>query len=211
MRTSFPFALILAVLSVAATARLEAQEAEIPEGLKDRALTISIAAYVMQGGGDTVAWHSEGLRCTVPGTPVGVRLVGSNVVIVIQVTAYDDGKSNVDLVTQGQVWVKGEDGALSYKTTMYSVTVRYGERVYFFPLGRSDDGRSPIRVEIFAERYNPDSRPGQSDVDTGGANAAGPSQPSIPASSPPGRGAIPVAPPSPPPPSSTSPSAPIRP
>lgn len=154
MRRPFPFPVAAAAFLVLAALGLSAQESPVPEALKNKALTISIQAFVLQDG-TAVAWHEEGIRYTVPGTPVALRLVGSNVVIVIQVTPYDDGKNSVTLVTQGQVWVKGGNGELSYRTTLDSVTVGYGEKVLYFPLGRAPDGRAPMRVEISADHYNP--------------------------------------------------------
>lgn len=129
-----------------------AQDSEIPEALKDKALCISIRATV-SGSAENAAWESLGIRNTVPGSPVGIKLVGSNVVIVFQLTPFDIGKNSVNLVTQGQVWVKKENGEFNYRTTLDSMTVRYGERVYYFPLGQDGHGASPLRVEILVEPY----------------------------------------------------------
>jgi hypothetical protein len=135
------------------TAQAQSQSQDVPEALKGKALTVSINAYVLQDG-STVAWQQQGLRYTVPGTPVAFRLVGSNVVIAIQITPYENDKGGAILVTQGQIWVKGEGGELSYRTTLESVLVRFGEKVLFFPLGRSADGRAPLCVELSVDHYN---------------------------------------------------------
>lgn len=160
----------------------------MPEALKDKALTVSISAYV-PASGSAVTWQEQGLRYTVPGTPVAFRLVGANVVIVIQVTPYEEPKGRVTLVMQGQVWIKGENGALSYRTTLESVVVKYGERVLFFPLGRSADGRAPIYVELAIDHYN---ALGKSPGDGQGGTDARPADPAKP---PPDQPPLPLPPP----------------
>lgn len=153
MRASCPLWLFAALFLGGARLSAQAQAPAVPEALKGKALTVSINAFVLQDG-STIAWQQQGLRYTVPGTPVAFRLMGSNVVIAIQVTPYENEKGGAILVTQGQVWVKGENGEISYRTTLESVLVRYGEKVLFFPLGRSPDGRAPICVELAVDHYN---------------------------------------------------------
>ncbi len=146
------FCLAFCALFVSVAARAQSRESDIPEGLKDKALTITINAVVM-GQADTVAWQAGSSRSTIPGTPVGVKLVGTNVAILVQLTPFDDGKGGLVLVTQGQVWVKRPNGELSYFTSLDTVAVHYGERVYFFPLGRSTSGEAAMRVEVSVEHY----------------------------------------------------------
>ena len=148
---SFGAALVYAA-ALSLAARLEAQEQPLPELFKDKALSVSIQASVVEGP-QSVAWESASLRYTVPGNPVGVKLVGSNVVILVQITPFEDGKGGLVLVSQGQVWVRRGEGDLSYRTTLDSVSVRYGEPVHFFPLGRDPGGKAPIRIEISVDRY----------------------------------------------------------
>jgi hypothetical protein len=153
VRKSFGAALIY-VAALGFSSRIEAQESSLPGALKNDALAVRIEAVVEEGGPAASApWHSGSLRYTVPGTPTAVKLVSSNAVIVVQVTPFDDGKNGLILVTQGQVWVRQASGDLSYRTTLNTVSVRYGEKVYFFPFGRDLDGRSPLRLTIVVERY----------------------------------------------------------
>lgn len=151
MRKSLGAALIYAA-AFGLCPRVEAQEASLPGALKNDALAIRIEAVVEEGAA-SAPWRSGSLRYTVPGTPTAVKLVSSNAVIVVQVTPFDDGKNGLILVTQGQVWVRQASGELSYRTTLNTVSVRYGEKVYFFPFGRDLDGRSPLRLTIVVERY----------------------------------------------------------
>lgn len=172
----------------------QTQTPDIPEALKGKALTVSINAYVLQNG-STVAWQQQGLRYTVPGTPVAFRLMGSNVVIAIQVTPYENEKGGAILVTQGQVWIKGEGGEISYRTTLESVLVRYGEKVLFFPLGRSPDGHAPICVELSVDHYNELGKVAPSSLDagsrdgkSGGDSPRPPADQPLPLPPPPGKG-----------------------
>ncbi|MBL8968739.1 MAG: hypothetical protein JNG85_17170 [Spirochaetaceae bacterium] len=146
-------AALLYCLAFGLGVRLEAQEAPLPELFKDQALAVHIGARIHESGAQAAAVESDSVRYTVPGNPVAVKLVGSNVVILIQVTPFAEGKSGLVLVAQGQVWVRRGEGELSYRTTLDSVSVGYGERVFFFPLGRDPAGNAPIRLEIFVERY----------------------------------------------------------
>lgn len=145
-----PFA-FCAFLCICA-AGLRAQESDIPPGLKDKALSVTIRAIVM-GKADAVAWKANGTKATIPGIPVGVKLMGSNVAILVQLTPYEDAKGNLVLVTQSQVWVKRSDGELSYFTSLDTVNVRFGEVVLFFPLGRNADGGAAMRVEVTVDHY----------------------------------------------------------
>ena len=94
-------------------------------------------------------WQAERIKYTVPGSPVPFKFVGDNVVVLVQVTPFgrQDGQGFV-LVTQGQVWIKGKEGGISYRTTINTLSVNYGEKIFFFPLGLDSEGKTPLRLEI---------------------------------------------------------------
>jgi hypothetical protein len=148
----------------------------MPEALKDSALAVRVSAIVPTAqasnqqspsaspnssqpsaegqsasatGDKAVAWQAQSVKYTVPGTPVPFKFIGTNVVILVQVTPFSrqDAKGVV-LVAQGQVWVKSPEGGLSYHTTIDTLSVEYGETVFFFPLGLDSAGKAPIRLEI---------------------------------------------------------------
>lgn len=149
----FPIGAAVAVFAVAAVSAQEKPE-NIINALKDRAVVIEVTARILQGGNETAAWNSESSKVTIPGRPVTLKLVGSNVVIAAQFTPYkrDDGR-NI-LVAQGQVWVSTKDRGMLYYTTMQSIPLAFGERVYFFPLGQNQDDSSPrIEVQIILRPY----------------------------------------------------------
>ncbi len=129
-----------------------AQEEPPYEFFKEHALAVSIAARLEEGPA-SAAWASDSVRYTVPGNPVSVKLVGSNVVILVQLTPFDNGKGGLVLVSQGQIWYRRGEGELSYRTTVDSVALKLGEPVIFFPLGRDPAGRAPMRLIISVDRY----------------------------------------------------------
>jgi len=147
-----------ALLAIAAAA-VSAQEKtdEILNALKDRAVVIAVTARILQGGNETAAWNSESSKVTIPGRPVTIKLVGSNVVIAAQFTPYKKEDGRNILVAQGQVWVSTKDQGILYYTTMQTIPLEYGERVYFFPLGqKQSDAGSRIEVQIILRPYTDD-------------------------------------------------------
>jgi hypothetical protein len=144
----------------------------VPEALKGDSLAVRVFAVVptppaatLQGNGDEApdaagqsasatkekspGWQAERVKYTVPGSPVPFKFVGDNIVVLVQVTPFSrqDGHGLV-LVTQGQVWIKGKEGGISYHTTINTLSVDYGEKVFFFPLGVDSAGKTPLRLEI---------------------------------------------------------------
>jgi hypothetical protein len=128
-----------------------AQEAtgEVMSALRDRAVVLDIVARVVEREENEV-WNAASSRVTIPGRPVSIKLVGTNVVVLVQFTPYkrDDGRQV--LVAQGQVWVNTKDAGMRYQTTMETIPVDFGERVYYFPLG-SHKGNNDARIEIQIE------------------------------------------------------------
>lgn len=146
--------LVAAALAIAYSSVARAQE--VPKSLRDRALSIQIQAVVIPPSGDLRAapsaeqssWHEEGTGLTVPGNPVGIKLVAKNVVIMVQVTPFDREEGHLTLVVQGQVWLRKQDGSLSFRTIVNKVEVVYGETVFFYPLGTAPKGKPTLRVAI---------------------------------------------------------------
>jgi len=150
-----------AVASLALTIPSDARAQDLPDALKGRALSIHIEAFVISPdaskgasapAADGVSWHQASTGVTVPGTPVGVKLVASNVVILVQVTPFDRDEGHVTLVVQGQVWVRNDSGGLSFRTSIDKVDVGYGETIFFYPLGTAPNGKPSLRVAIAVDK-----------------------------------------------------------
>lgn len=106
----------------------------------------------LQAKSAEVNW-GEPLAKSLPfAVPLDVRLVGKNVVALIQIVPIALRAEIVDLIVQGQVWVKMPDDSLSYKTTLQSLSLKLGSRLFFYPLGVDDKTGTPIAVEIRVDR-----------------------------------------------------------
>ena len=106
---------------------------ELPPGLRSQALLLSIESRVV-GEGQEVIWSESNRRVTIPGTPTGVQLMGSNVLVVAQFTPFIGPDGNV-LVAQGQIWIADPNGVVNYYTSIQTIPMELGEQIYFFPLG----------------------------------------------------------------------------
>jgi hypothetical protein len=138
---------------IAANTAVRAQETALEEVLpafRDQAVVLDIVARVVEADQEEV-WNSVNSKVTIPGRPVGIKLVGANIVIMIQFTPYRQANGRNVLVAQGQIWVDVPNQGISYQTTMETIALEYGEPVYFFPLGSvrpPDRARIEIQVEL---------------------------------------------------------------
>jgi len=101
-----------------------------------QALVLSIESRVL-GAGKTVIWSETNRRVTIPGSPTGVQLVGSNIVVSAQFTPFISREGNV-LVAQGQIWI-AENNIVTYYSSIQTIPMEFGEKIYFFPLGSSEN------------------------------------------------------------------------
>jgi hypothetical protein len=188
----------LALAGLAALPRAIAAQG-LPEALKDSALAVRVYAVVPtdQASGQPgpspapssssspgaagqsasamkdkgIAWQVRSVKYTVPGAPVPFKFIGTNVVILVQVTPFNrQDAQGLVLVAQWQVWVQSPGGGLSYHTTINTLSVEYGETVLFFPLGVDSAGKAPIRLEIaILHAADLPSPPAEGAEDKGGA------------------------------------------
>ncbi len=146
MRLS-PLLFGLALAGFAAIAPFRSIAQDLPESLKGQALAVRVDA-LLPPLGEAAPWREQSVKYTVPGSPVSVKLIGTNAVILVQVTPFYADAGKLTLVTQAQIWVHRTEGGMSYRTRIDTVSVNFGESVYYYPLGVAADGSSPIRVEI---------------------------------------------------------------
>jgi hypothetical protein len=128
------------------------QERVIPE-LRRRSLVLDIDARVLETGLSTgsrsgtevqVVWSETHQKITIPGTPVGIRLEGSNVIVAVQFTPFIRRHGNV-LAAQVQLGINDPEHGFSYHTSIQTIPFEFNEPIYFFPLGKSD-GTSSIEI-----------------------------------------------------------------
>jgi hypothetical protein len=135
--------LLLAVRTV--TSAQDFSIDDIPPGLRNRAIIIDIATRIVEQN-QNVVWDSVNSKVTIPGRPVGLTLVGTNIIIAVQFTPFFRPDGNNFLVAQGQIWINNPDG-LSFHTTMQTIPMEFEEFIYFFPLG-SDDSEEDALIII---------------------------------------------------------------
>jgi hypothetical protein len=119
-------------------------------GLRRRALVIDIDARVLEQK-QVVVWNETHRKLAIPGSPVGVKLVGSNVVVIVQFTPYIRHRGQNVLVAQGQVWIDVPNEGMRYHTSFQTIPLEFDEPVYFFPLGQSrelDDSSIEIMLTV---------------------------------------------------------------
>jgi hypothetical protein len=145
------------LLFLAAQTAVLAQDTSLKEllpGFKERAVVLDIVARIVERDQQEV-WNSFNSKVTIPGRPVGLKLVGTNIVIAVQFTPYLKPNGNNVLVAQGQIWVNVPDKGIHYQTTMQTIPLEFGEQIYFFPLGGFDSqGESRIEIQLELHPYN---------------------------------------------------------
>lgn len=126
----------------------------IPEELRGEALVLGVSATVTRGA-DEEPWQASELKYTLNGMPVTLKMVGSAVIVYLTITTYPSRDADLAMITQGQVWFRQDDGSLHYRSTVETISVAFGERVLFYPLGLPDQGPAPLRIELLVRRYDP--------------------------------------------------------
>ncbi|MBP7096617.1 MAG: hypothetical protein KBC36_11060 [Spirochaetia bacterium] len=150
IRPARAMALLAATLALSAAAA-SAQNAitDIPEAFRDKALAVRVHTTVLRA--DAEPWEDRSVKFTIPGTPIGIRLVSSDLIVYIQLTPYQSETGRLMLVTQGQVWIKDASSSVRYQTTLNTFPVALGEKIWFYPLGIEGKGPAPIAVAITVE------------------------------------------------------------
>ena len=133
-----------------------AQENPLEEfpGLRERAVVMHIVSRIVEENQEVV-WDSENTRVTMPGRPVGIRLLGSDLGVSVQFTPFLRQGGRHILVAQGQIWINIPNEGISYYTIMQTIPLEFREQIYFFPLGsvRSQD-EAHIEIQLVLEPYS---------------------------------------------------------
>jgi hypothetical protein len=147
-----PLFLIFPAVSIAAQEHQILSEQLLP-GLRERAVIMNISARIIQED-DEIVWDSEDSRITIPGRPVEIKLVGSNIIVTIQFTPFFRSSGRNVLVAQGQVWTNVQDQGVSYHTIMQTIPLEFDEEIIFFPLGTAGpDKKDLIEIQLVVQPY----------------------------------------------------------
>lgn len=126
---------------------------ELIPRFKERAVVLEINARVIEQN-QTVIWNEAHQKVTIPGSPVGLKLVGANVVVAVQFTPYFRRRGEKLLVAQGQIWMDVPNQGIRYHTSMQAIPLEFHEPIYFFPLGSSSrEDQACIEVMLTMKPY----------------------------------------------------------
>ena len=116
---------------------LSAQQQNIAElsGFREQSVNLQIISRIIDEN-QNVAWYTENNNITLPGRPVGIQLIGSNIIVVIQFTPFLRSRGPHLLLAQAQIWIHIPNEGISYHTTIQTIPLEFSEIVYFFPLGQ---------------------------------------------------------------------------
>ena len=147
--------LFSAFFIISASVNIYAQDSksefgEMSGGFKKRAVIMDIDARVL-GEEKAVVWNETHHKTAIPGSPVGIKLVGANVVVLVQFTPFIRKEGSV-LVAQGQIWYNEPGKGISYYTSIQTIPLDFGEPIYFFPLGKSNQSDYSIEIIIKVSR-----------------------------------------------------------
>ena len=150
--------LIIFAFNMNIYAQENASASDRSQGNRRRALVIDIKARVLEDE-QTVIWNESHRKITIPGSPVGIKMVGANVVVAVQFTPFIRRSGNV-LVAQGQIWIEDSQRGMSYYTSIQTIPMDFDEPIYFFPLGTAQQQLDSL-IEIILT-VNPYREPSDS-------------------------------------------------
>jgi hypothetical protein len=155
---------LLCALALALNAGLFAQDLRLDElpALRERAMVLQITTTIEENNQEL--WNASSSKVTIPGRPVGIKLVGDNLIIAVQFTPYlRQGK--FALVAQSQIWINIPEKGMSYKTDTHSIPIDLGEPILYFPLGSDAASNNPhIELLLTMYRYGEEPAPGEEAV-----------------------------------------------
>jgi hypothetical protein len=139
-----PLILLFYPLSVSAQETSSASTSSADKILRD-ALLLSVDVTVNMPDGNEELWNTRVEKITIPGRAVEVSLEGDDSRLKVNFTLYPAEDGKLFLVARSEIWA-GED----YSSSLSSLPVAYRDEVYYYPLGRADDGteNSPVEVRM---------------------------------------------------------------
>lgn len=111
---------------------------ELLELLEDNVFSVNVVGRIYDSG-EVSSWNMQVTKYTISGRKVSVRLKGKKIKVIADITPYVD-EEGILLLAQGQVWVTSPGAeTVHYSSTMKSLPVQFGDKVYFYPLGINSD------------------------------------------------------------------------
>ena len=120
-----------------------------------RVLDLAISDSGIRDEEQVVVWNESHRRSAIPGSPVGIKMAGSNIVVALQFTPVIRRNSNV-LIAQGQIWVDDPGKGISYYSSIQTIPMEFGEPIFFFPLGQAGQLDSIIEIMLVVNIHTED-------------------------------------------------------
>ena len=144
---------------------------EALEYLSQNRLVVSLATRIREKEHQTV-WHMENTKVTASGQAINLKMSGHNLVIFAEITPYMKDDKSILLVAKGEVFIANKEAGTKYYSTLKSLPVDLGEKVFFFPLGMAVDAEQNvyyIELEILVEQMDlPEGSAGETSPDGAG-------------------------------------------
>ena len=132
------------------------QEETTPE-TPANAILVDLVVRVFNENTDVVLWKTEDSTLTVSGKAIRVKIAGTDIIIIINLTPYWKDLKSFILLAHAEVWLKQPDSdTINYFSTFKTLEVPAGEKVLFFPLGvqeQMDPSLYTIQLEIEIKPY----------------------------------------------------------
>jgi hypothetical protein len=148
---SFLSVLFLFTITVCIEAQTQPASTEMTPEFRRQALILDINTRVLEN--EEVILDESNQKITLPGTPAAFRIVGSNIIVVMQFTPFISRRGGSVLVTQGQIWITEPEKGVNYYTFIQQIPIKFNEPVYFFPLGASSQLSSSLEIKLTVKRY----------------------------------------------------------
>jgi len=159
MRSFRLFCILFSFVTVVSVNTQDLIPGSIPGGIPGiggQALSVELNARIIENG-QRVIWNESNTKLAISGSPVGIHLVGSNIVVVAQFTPFIRPNGSV-LVAQGQFWLAGDDGTIDYYTSIQTIPMTFGEQIHYFPLGEPQHLNPSIVITITVNPLNEGTR-----------------------------------------------------
>ena len=129
------------------------------EALKhlENVLKVEFEVKLIQPG-EVNAWNAKKIKYTIPGYTVLLKVEGTNIKFHGNFTPYTR-KTQLFLLVQAQVWLSDPvHKSFRYFTCVKSISLTYGEKVIFLPLGvtksNTENDVQNIEIEILITPYS---------------------------------------------------------
>jgi len=150
---------LLLIASAGIYAEEPPQPSQLHQRFRGRALLLDINARVLEQDQEVI-WNENHERITIPGNPVGMKLVGSNIVVAVQFTPFIRPRGGNVLVAQGQIWLEVPDEGIRYHTSIQTIPLEFNEPIFFFPLGPArQEHNAFIEIMLTIKQYRGNGAP----------------------------------------------------